>query len=165
MKPENLPTRSAPIPRRKPPVQQLAPFDDADPSEVDAFIKMIPDLRNQRPAVSFPRYYGPMVAVIDAIPLLKDEHGVYRVGGTRVSLDLVIYAFDDGATAEEIAKKFPTLALSDVYQVIGYYLKNRAGLAEYFSAREREQQTLLAHHPERSPAGLRDRLMARRKHA
>jgi len=45
--------------------------------------------------------------VVDAIPLLKDAHGVYRVGGSRVTLDLVVRAFNRGATPEEIAQDFP----------------------------------------------------------
>ena len=92
-----------------------------------------------------------------------DSHGVYRVGGTRVTLDLVVHAFNRGATAEEIVQDFPTLQLPDVYQVIGYYLKHSAELAEYFEKRERDQQQLLAAHPEWSPRGLRERLLARRK--
>jgi len=97
------------------------------------------------------------------IPLAKDADGVYRVGGTRVTLDLVVHAFNQGATAEEIVQKFPSLDLGDVYHVIGYYLKNREALAGYLETRERQEQDLLAAHPEWSPIGLRERLMARRK--
>lgn len=104
-----------------------------------------------------------MATVIEEIPLAKDSHGVYRVGGTRVTLDLVVGAFNRGATAEEIAQKFPSLDLSDVYQVIGYYLKHSAELGEYLKKREIEEDALLAAHPEWSPAGLRERLMAHRK--
>jgi uncharacterized protein (DUF433 family) len=104
-----------------------------------------------------------MAVVVEAIPLTMDSHGVYRVGGTRVTLDLVVRAFNRGATAEEIVQDFPTLQLPDVYQVIGYYLKHSAELAEYFEKRERNQQQLLAAHPEWSPRGLRERLLARRK--
>jgi len=104
-----------------------------------------------------------MAAVIEAIPLAKDSHGVYRVGGTRVTLDLVVRAFHRGATAEEIAQKFPSLELADVYQVIGYYLKYSSELRGYFETREREEKILLDEDPEWSPAGLRQRLMARRK--
>jgi len=100
---------------------------------------------------------------MEEIPLEKDSHGVYRVGGTRVTLDLVVHAFDRGATAEEIVQKFPSLELSDVYQVLGYYLKYRTGLGEYLKKRELEEGILLAGHSEWSPAGLRERLMARRK--
>lgn len=77
--------------------------------------------------------------------------------------DLVVHAFNWGATAEEIVQKFPGLELSDVYQVIGYYLKHAAGFAEYFEKRERANQELVAAHPEWSPKGLRERLLARRK--
>ena len=104
-----------------------------------------------------------MATVLEEIPLAKDSHGVYRVGGTRVTLDLVVRSFNRGATAEEIVQKFPSLELSDVYQVIGYYLKYRTELGEYLKKREIEEDTLLAGHPEWSAAGLRERLMARRK--
>ena len=76
-----------------------------------------------------------MATVVEEIPLAKDSHGVYRVGGTRVTLDLVVRAFNRGATAEEIVQKFPSLELSDVYRVIGYYLKHRTELGEYEKAR------------------------------
>jgi hypothetical protein len=32
------------------------------------------------------------------VPLSTDRAGVLRVAGTRVSLDSVVYAFDEGAT-------------------------------------------------------------------
>ena len=104
-----------------------------------------------------------MAPLFDAIPLTRDAHGVYRVGGTRVTLDLVVRAFNRGATAEEIVQKFTSLELPDVYQVIGYYLKHSAEFAVYFEKREREEQELLAGHPEWSPKGLRERLLARQK--
>jgi uncharacterized protein (DUF433 family) len=96
--------------------------------------------------------------------LVKDGNGVYRVAGTRVTLDLVVRAFNRGATAEEIAQDFPSLDLSDVYQIIGYYLKHGSELAGYFEQRDREERELLrAHEAEWSPRGLRERLLARRK--
>jgi uncharacterized protein (DUF433 family) len=102
--------------------------------------------------------------LVDAIPLSTDASGVYRVGASRVTLDLVVRAFNRGATAEEIAQDFPSLQLSEVYQVIGYYLKHGSELAEYFESRTRAEQGLLAEHKEEwSPRGLRRRLIARRK--
>jgi uncharacterized protein (DUF433 family) len=102
-------------------------------------------------------------AVVDEIPLARDARGVYRVGGTRVTLDLVVRAFNRGATPEEIVQKYDSLRLSDVYQAIGYYLKHADELAEYFETRAREEKRLLSAHPEWSPKGLRERLLARRK--
>jgi uncharacterized protein (DUF433 family) len=104
-----------------------------------------------------------MAAVVEAIPLAMDSQGVYRVGKTRVTLDLVIHAFHRGATAEEIVQRFPSLELPDVYQVIGYYLKHGAEFEEYFRKREGEENELIATHREWSPPGLRERLLARRK--
>jgi uncharacterized protein (DUF433 family) len=104
-----------------------------------------------------------MASVVEAIPLARDAHGVYRVGGTRVTLDTVVRAFNRGATAEEIVQDFPSLQLPDVYEVIGYYLKHIEELTQYFEQRARDEKEMLATHPEWSPRGLRERLLARRK--
>jgi hypothetical protein len=48
--PRSLPPTKVFIPGLKPPVQNFAPTDEGDPSEVDAFIKMIRELRDQKPA-------------------------------------------------------------------------------------------------------------------
>ena len=37
------------------------------------------------------------------VPLSLDGDGVARIGGTRVTLETVVDAFNRGATAEEIA--------------------------------------------------------------
>ena len=50
----------------------------------------------------------------DPAPLITDEDGVVRVGGTRVPLDTVVYAFNQGASAEEMLQQYPSLALSDI---------------------------------------------------
>jgi len=104
-----------------------------------------------------------VTALVDTIPLARDAQGAYRVGGTRVTLDLVVRAFNRGATAEEIVQKYDSLQLPDVYQVIGYYLKHADELDEYFENRARQEEALLSAHPEWRPKGLRDRLLARRK--
>ncbi len=102
-----------------------------------------------------------MQSVTDEIALNLDEHGVYRVGGTRVTLDSIVKAFQRGATPEEIVQDYPSISLQDVYQAIGYYLKHSAELANYFDAREREEAAMLANNLEQwSPKGLRDRLLA-----
>jgi uncharacterized protein (DUF433 family) len=100
--------------------------------------------------------------LVGAIPLAKDSQGVYRVAGTRVTLDMIVHAFNRGATAEEIVLDFSAVQLPDVYQVIGYYLKHAAEFAEYFEQRQRDEQDLLASHEDWSPRGLRERLLARR---
>lgn len=61
----------------------------------------------------------------EAPPLHQDGRGVIHVGGTRVTLESVIRLFDEGATAEEIALRFDTLNLHDIYATLGYYLGHR----------------------------------------
>jgi hypothetical protein len=48
-------------------------------------------------------------------PLRTDADGVARVGGTRVRLETVVTAFNNGCGAEEIVLKYPSLDLKDVY--------------------------------------------------
>ena len=50
----------------------------------------------------------------ERIPLSVDAHGVVRVGGTRVTLDTVMEAFLEGASAEDIVSRYPSLDLADV---------------------------------------------------
>ena len=57
----------------------------------------------------------------ESIPLEIDANGVIRVGGTRITLDTIVAAFGQGATAEEITHQYPSLHLADVYAVIAYY--------------------------------------------
>lgn len=98
------------------------------------------------------------------VPLFTDEAGVIRVAGTRVSLDSVVYAFDEGATPEEIAQDFPTLDLAAIYAIVGYYLQNRADVEEYLAQRKVQRETLKHEAEERfNPHGLRERLLARKQ--
>src|SRR5579884_1235703 len=73
-----------------------------------------------------------------AVPLCQDETGAVRVGGTRVLLELVIRAFQDGATPETIVQRYETLDLAEVYAVVWYYLTHRGEVETYL--REREEQ-------------------------
>ena len=62
-----------------------------------------------------------------------DEHGVIRIGGSRVMLERVVNAFDAGASAEEIVESYPTLDLGDVYAAIAFMLKNRDEVDSYMA--------------------------------
>ena len=72
----------------------------------------------------------------EAVPLQADADGVIRVGNTRVTLDTVVAAFSQGATAEEIVQRYPSLELADVYQVIGYYLHWTSEVEAYLEKRK-----------------------------
>jgi len=70
------------------------------------------------------------------IPLTTDADGVVRVGNTRVTLATIVAAFREGATPETIAQQYPSLALADVYAVIGYYLNHRLDVHAYLQRHE-----------------------------
>jgi uncharacterized protein (DUF433 family) len=103
-----------------------------------------------------------MSAVFE-IPIETDADGVIRVAGTRVTLDTLVEAFNEGATAEEITQQYPSLELGDVYAVIGYYLHNRDEVEKYLEHRRVEAVRVRRENEARfDPEGIRDRLLARR---
>ena len=104
-----------------------------------------------------------MSAVFE-IPIETDADGVIRVAGTRVTLDALVAAFNEGATAEEIVQQYPSLELGDVHAVIGYYLHNRAEVEQYLERRREEALGVRRENEARfDPEGIRDRLLARRR--
>jgi uncharacterized protein (DUF433 family) len=67
-----------------------------------------------------------------------DEHGVYRVGGTRVMLDSVVVAFHQGHSPETIQQQYPALSLEAVYGSIAYYLAHAAEVDAYLKRQDAE---------------------------
>lgn len=70
-----------------------------------------------------------------------------RIKGSRVSIESVLYEYIyRGQTAEQIAGRFPTLELEQIYATILYYLHNREKVETYlldwlnFSRKMREEQ-------------------------
>jgi uncharacterized protein (DUF433 family) len=97
------------------------------------------------------------------VPLRVDAHGNIRVGQTRVTLDTVVATFAAGATAEEIALRYPSLDLGDIYAVIAYYLHHRADVDSYIDQRRRQAKQVRHEQEVRyDPTGVRERLLARR---
>lgn len=76
----------------------------------------------------------------EAPPLREDAAGALRIGDSRVLLELVVRAFQDGATPETIVQRYSTLALADVYAVIGYYLRHRNEIERYLTWREEKAE-------------------------
>ena len=95
-------------------------------------------------------------------PLTITADGVVRVANTRVTLDTVVAAFHDGATAEEIAQQYPSLTLADVYAVISYYLQRGAEVDAYLQQRREQAARIRRDNGSRfDPSGVRARLLAR----
>jgi len=81
-----------------------------------------------------------MIIQSEAPPLRQDTSGALRVGASRVLVELVIRAFQDGATPEAIAQRYPTATLADIYAVIAYYLRHRQEVEAYLAEREQQAQ-------------------------
>ena len=78
----------------------------------------------------------------DAPPLRIDDTGTIRVGGSRLTLDIVIGAHLLGSSPEQIAEDYPAITLADVYATIGYYLRHRAAIDDYLKKRNEEAAEL-----------------------
>ncbi len=103
-----------------------------------------------------------LTIAVEQAPLATDAHGVIRVAGTRLPLDTIVFAFHQGATAEEIVQRFPVVDLADVYAVIAYYLRHRAELDSYLKARqEKADESRKINESRHDPNGIRERLLAR----
>ena len=101
----------------------------------------------------------------EAPPLREDASGALRLGSSRVLVELVIRAFQDGATPEAIVQRYPTATLADIYAVIAYYLRHRQELDAYLAERERRAQDVrqrIERH-QGDLADLRHRILARQR--
>lgn len=97
------------------------------------------------------------MAVTTQVPLVT-RNGVMLIEGTRVPIDTIIGAFQDGYTADEINHQYPTVSLAAVHQVIEYYLQNRAELDGYVAEREKKKAEIRAECEQRRPT---DEIVAR----
>lgn len=104
-----------------------------------------------------------LIAEPESIPLTVGGNGVAYIGGTRVTLDTLVAAYEQGASPEEIVARYATLELADVYAVITYYLRHREEVEDYLRGREAKAGEIRAENERRfPPEGWRKRLLARR---
>ncbi len=99
------------------------------------------------------------------VPLREEPAGVFRVGKSRVLLELVLRAFKAGATPEAIVQSYDTLNLADVYAVVSRYVADPAPFDDYLRQRdEAAAQTRQKIEELQGPQGdLRAILLARAK--
>jgi uncharacterized protein (DUF433 family) len=107
-----------------------------------------------------------LAIALEPAPLETDAYGVVRVAKTRITLDTVVTAFLEGCTPEEIGEQYPSLQLSDIYLVIGYYLRHRDEVQAYLAERQHQANVIRQEIEQRfNPVGIRERLLARREQA
>lgn len=72
------------------------------------------------------------------------EEGGYRLTGSRVSLDSIVYDWLSGLSPESIVENFETLNLEQVYGAITYYLAHRAEVDAQLQKNREKYDALLA---------------------
>ncbi|PZV12887.1 MAG: hypothetical protein DCF21_14940 [Leptolyngbya sp.] len=103
-----------------------------------------------------------LAILAEPAPLTVNPDGVVTVGGTRVTLDTLVAVFKQGATAEEIVYRYPSLKLGDVYASIAFYLNHQEDVEVYLQQRQQQAQAARRVNQSRfDPQGLRDRLPSR----
>lgn len=97
-----------------------------------------------------------------AVSYVERQNGGYRIAGSRVSLDSIVYAFWNGESAETIAQSFPVLTLEQVYGAIAFYLANREEIDAHLDAARSEAERRRDESRQADPAFYR-RLAAARQ--
>jgi len=102
----------------------------------------------------------------ESVPLSCGEDGVFRITGSRVTLDSIVHLFKNGATAEQILEDFPSLTLPDIYAVIAYYLRHASEVEEYLRQQAQAATELRSEvEGKLETRGLREHLRQRRAQA
>jgi uncharacterized protein (DUF433 family) len=67
--------------------------------------------------------------------------GQYLVGGTRVSLDSLVYLFREGMSAESMVDSYPALNLEQVHGALAFYLRNQKEVDAYLTEGQRTAES------------------------
>jgi len=74
------------------------------------------------------------------VPASGEARRAIRVAGTRVGVEFVLRDYWAGASAEELALRFPSLSLEQIHALITYYLARREEMDVYLAEVWRDAQ-------------------------
>lgn len=98
----------------------------------------------------------------ETVPIRIDADGVWRVGNTRVTVDTIVAAYNEGAAAEEIACQYSSVSLADVYSIISFYLHRQSEVEIYLERRNKQAEKVREENEARfNTVGIRQRLLIR----
>jgi uncharacterized protein (DUF433 family) len=66
----------------------------------------------------------------------------YYVSGVRVSLDSIVYAFNEGQSPEAIQGNFPVLNRAQIENAIAFYLDHQTEVDQYLANTDRQLEML-----------------------
>lgn len=88
-----------------------------------------------------------------------------RIKGTRVGIETVLEDYLNASSPEEIAIRYPTLTLEQVYATITYYLHNQHEVDQYLERWRKYAEKSWQHQEQNpSPGVKRLRDLKRRRH-
>src|ERR1035438_8010790 len=83
-----------------------------------------------------------------ASPYIEARNGGYYIAGTRIGLDVVVYDFRDGETAETIFESYPSIgSLAKLYGAITFILEHPEEIEEYLAEQKRRFEEIKARYP------------------
>jgi uncharacterized protein (DUF433 family) len=103
------------------------------------------------------------LAVILRDFLPQDPYGEIRLSGHRIGLFTVVRDYKEGASAEDIAERYPTLPILLVRQVLGFYHSNLAEVDAYVADYQAELDRQEAKPPGPGVLKIRQLLEARKR--
>lgn len=69
---------------------------------------------------------------------IEQRNGGYYVAGTPISLDSVVYLFNEGQSPDAIQEDFPLLKRAQIHGAIAFYLDHQEKIDKYLVETERE---------------------------
>src|SRR5947209_18253931 len=92
------------------------------------------------------------------------RNGGYYVAGTRIGLDVLVYDFRRGRSAEAILEAYPSIgSLAKVYGAITFILEHPAEIEVYLKDQDRILEEIKAQYP--MPQDMIDRFQQAKKEA
>ncbi len=64
---------------------------------------------------------------------VRKVEDAYRVAGTRISLDSLVYLYREGISPEGMVESYPALTLEQVHGALAYYLANQKEIDRYLA--------------------------------
>jgi uncharacterized protein (DUF433 family) len=96
---------------------------------------------------------------------VEERDGGYYIAGTRISLDSIVHAFQDGESPEGILRSFPMAGpLVRIYGAITFYLENKEKVEAYLREQDRRWDALRKERA-KSADPLMNRLREAKEHA
>ena len=83
-----------------------------------------------------------------------------RVKGTRIDIELIVFAFKEGLSPERIQQSYPSLNLEQTYAAITYYLHNKMEVEDYIQRGNRIEEANYAEYLAQEPSPVIKRLRA-----